>query len=597
MKYHVLTLFPDMIENALHTSITGRAVDKGLLSLNAVNIRDFAEEKRKGRIDDYPYGGGAGMVMQAEPVYQAYLSVINQSRAEDGQPADAETGAEAEKIIMPDAETPVSGAETASASTCSAEDAEAETEESAMPGNKKIRVLYMSPQGRRFDQNMARELAGEKELVFLCGHYEGIDERVLSEIVTDEVSIGDYVLTGGELAALVIMDTVARLIPGVLNNDDSATDESFQGDGLLEYPQYSRPEIWRGREVPPILLSGNHGAVDRWRRERSLERTAQRRPDLCSGAVLDKKDRKFILEKGLEEFYPEAKKPWKKKTASRKGSLTDAQEQTSPETQTVPQAQTVPESQTIPQAQAAPESQTVPHVQTVPESQTVPQAQTVQTHRKDPAMIRNIIFDVGYVLFEYRWKEYFMEFGYDRAGAVLLGEKIFGEHNGERYWEKYDFGLVSDEEAREHYLTTYPEDRESIAWYFDNQTEWCVETEDLVPLIPLLKNKGYRIYLLTNYPTTMLNNHLEAASFWKNGLVDGKVVSGEEKMGKPDPAFFRILLDRYGLTAEECLFLDDRKDNTDAAKALGFTVCTLDSPEARREAVQHLKELPELSGS
>ena len=143
----------------------------------------------------------------------------------------------------------------------------------------------------------------EKDLIFLCGHYEGIDQRVLDEIVTDEVSIGDYVLTGGELPALVMMDTIARLVPGVLSNEDSAQTESFMGDGLLEYPQYSRPEEWHGKSVPPILLSGNHGAVDRWRREQSLLRTAVKRPDLCREAVLNKKDRKFIRENGLEELY------------------------------------------------------------------------------------------------------------------------------------------------------------------------------------------------------------------------------------------------------------------------------------------------------
>ena len=165
------------------------------------------------------------------------------------------------------------------------------------------RVLYMSPQGRRFDQAYAQSLAGESDLIFLCGHYEGIDQRVVDEIVTDEVSVGDYVLTGGELPALVCMDTIARLVPGVLSNDASAQTESFMGDGLLEYPQYSRPEEWHGKKVPGILLSGDHGAVDRWRREQSLVRTAERRPDLCHRAVLDKKDRRFVRENGLEAHY------------------------------------------------------------------------------------------------------------------------------------------------------------------------------------------------------------------------------------------------------------------------------------------------------
>ena len=237
MNYYVLTLFPDMIKDGFQTSITGRAADKGLLSLETVNIRDFSVNKHN-RVDDYPYGGGAGMDMQAEPVYLACQSVISKL---SGTP----------------------------------------------------RVLYMSPQGRVFDQQMAKEFASEKELIFLCGHYEGIDERVLEEIVTDEVSIGDYVLTGGELPALVIMDAVSRLLDGVLHNDASAEFDSFH-DNLLEYPQYSRPEQWRGKQVPPILLSGHHANVERWRREQSLLRTKERRPDLLNRASLTKEDKKFL---------------------------------------------------------------------------------------------------------------------------------------------------------------------------------------------------------------------------------------------------------------------------------------------------------------
>ena len=270
MNYHVLTLFPEMIEAAFHTSITGRAAEKGLLSLDAVNIRDYAEEKRKGRIDDYSYGGGAGMIMQAEPVWRAcqdVLEIIRQRRQSDG---DAQTF---------------------------------ENVGNEVTAEKKIRVIYMSPAGKTFDQRLAAELAGEEDLIFLCGHYEGIDQRVLDEIVTDEISIGDYVLTGGELPALVCMDAIARLVEGVLSNEDSARTESFMGDGLLEYPQYSRPEVWHDKAVPPILLSGDHGAVDRWRREQSLIRTAQRRADLCERAVLDRKDIKFITAEGLEEYY------------------------------------------------------------------------------------------------------------------------------------------------------------------------------------------------------------------------------------------------------------------------------------------------------
>ena len=237
MRFYVLTLFPDMIRDGFQTSITGRAVEKGILSLETVNIRDFSVNKHQ-RVDDYPYGGGAGMVMQAEPVYLAYESV-------------------AKKLT------------------------------------KKPRVLYMSPQGKVFHQRMAEELAREEEQVFLCGHYEGIDERVLEEIVTDEVSIGDYVLTGGELPALVMMDAISRLLEGVLHNEESAEFDSFS-DNLLEYPQYSRPQNWRGKEVPEILLSGHHLNVEKWRREQSLLRTRKRRPDLLETANLTKEDKKFL---------------------------------------------------------------------------------------------------------------------------------------------------------------------------------------------------------------------------------------------------------------------------------------------------------------
>jgi len=223
MNFHVLTLFPEMIEQGLGTSITGRAMNKGLVSLHAVNIRDYAANKHK-KVDDYTYGGGAGMLMQAQPVYDACMAV----------------------------------------------------QESL---EKPARVVYMTPQGSIFNQEKAKELALEEDLIILCGHYEGIDERVLEEIVTDEISIGDYVLTGGELPAMVVIDTISRLIPGVLGNGVSADTDSFM-NGLLEYPQYSRPEIWRDKAVPPILLSGDHAKVDRWRKQQSLLRTKQRRPDL-----------------------------------------------------------------------------------------------------------------------------------------------------------------------------------------------------------------------------------------------------------------------------------------------------------------------------
>ena len=226
MNYHVLTLFPEMMEAGFKTSITGRAVEQGILTLNTVNIRDYTQSKHK-KVDDYPYGGGAGMVMQAQPVYDAYLSVVDAMET----------------------------------------------------SGKKPRVIYLTPQGSVFKQSMAEEFAKEEDLIFLCGHYEGIDERVLEEIVTDYVSIGDYVLTGGELPAMVMVDAISRMVPGVLTNSISGTTESFEGN-LLEYPQYSRPEEWMGKRVPPVLLSGNHQKVEEWRREQALIRTKERRPDL-----------------------------------------------------------------------------------------------------------------------------------------------------------------------------------------------------------------------------------------------------------------------------------------------------------------------------
>lgn len=219
--------------DGLNTSIIGRAIEAGLLEINAVNIRDYSTNKHM-KVDDYPYGGGAGLVMQPEPVYRAYKDL--------------------EKDMK-----------------------------------KKPRVVYLTPQGTTFHQEMAKELAKEEELVFLCGHYEGIDERVLEEIVTDYVSIGDYVLTGGELPAMVMIDSISRLVPGVLHNDDSAGDESFE-NGLLEYPQYTRPPVFLDKEVPEVLLSGHHENIRKWRHEQSVKRTKERRPDFWEA-----------YEKGMEE--------------------------------------------------------------------------------------------------------------------------------------------------------------------------------------------------------------------------------------------------------------------------------------------------------
>ena len=259
MNFYIMTLFPKMVMNGLNTSIIGRAIHKGLLSIEAINIRDYAFNKHNS-VDDYPYGGGAGMLMQAEPVYQCYQAL-------------------SEKIIAGKAEE----------ATCAEQGVDSET-----PVTKKPRVIYLSPQGRTFNQTMAEEFAKEEDLVFLCGHYEGIDERVLEEIVTDYVSIGDYVLTGGELPAMIMVDCISRLVPGVLHNDVSAEFESFQ-DNLLEYPQYSRPEVWHDKRVPEILLSGHHANIEKWRREQSVIRTAKNRPDLLEKAELTEKEKELIV--------------------------------------------------------------------------------------------------------------------------------------------------------------------------------------------------------------------------------------------------------------------------------------------------------------
>ena len=237
MNFYVLTLFPEMIQEAVMTSITGRAITDEKISVKAINIRDYADNDY-GQIDDYPYGGGAGMVMQAPPIYDAYQDIVKEL-------------------------------------------------------GYKPRVIYMTPQGKTYEQSDAKSFAEEKDIVILCGHYEGVDERVLEEIVTDNISIGDYVLTGGELPALVVIDSITRLVPGVLNNDDSAVIESFE-DGLLEHPQYTRPAEFNGKEVPEILLSGNHAKIDEYRRQESLKRTYERRPDMLESADLSEKDREFI---------------------------------------------------------------------------------------------------------------------------------------------------------------------------------------------------------------------------------------------------------------------------------------------------------------
>ncbi len=237
MRFDCLTLFPEMIKNVLEESITGRAVKNNIIDINYINIRDFADNKHNS-VDDEPYGGGGGMIMQPGPIYRAYQSIVGEL-------------------------------------------------------TYKPKVIYMSPQGKVFNQKLALELSKEDHLVFLCGHYEGVDERIIEEIVDYEISIGDYVLTGGEIPAMVVIDSVSRLVPGVLSSSDSYTNESHFS-GLLEYPQYTRPLDFMGRRVPDVLISGHHANIEQWRREKSLERTLKKRPDMIEKAELSKEDIKML---------------------------------------------------------------------------------------------------------------------------------------------------------------------------------------------------------------------------------------------------------------------------------------------------------------
>lgn len=239
MKFDILTLFPEIIDAVLKESIIGRAQEKGILEINSIDIREFSQNKHK-KADDYPYGGGGGMIMTVQPIYDAYLSITKDL-------------------------------------------------------DYKPKVIYLSPQGRVLSQEVVKELSQEKHLVLLCGHYEGIDERIIEEIVDEEVSIGDYVLTGGELPAMVLIDSVSRLIPGVLSNEESYSDESHY-NGLLEYPQYTRPVEFNGRKVPDILLSGHHANITRWRRKEAIKRTYLKRPDLFDKFEPNEEDKKLIKE-------------------------------------------------------------------------------------------------------------------------------------------------------------------------------------------------------------------------------------------------------------------------------------------------------------
>lgn len=235
MKFSVLTLFPEMFDAVTGASITGRAIKKGIITTEYINIRDFSHDRHR-RVDDYPYGAGGGMVMQPQPVYDAYKYASR---------------------------------------------------------GKLPHVIYLSPQGKLFNQEKAKELSELDEIVLLCGHYEGVDERVLEEIVDEELSVGDYVLTGGELAAMVVIDAVSRMIPGVLDSGETMEAESFY-DGLLEYPQYTRPPEFMGRTVPEVLLSGHHANIERWRREQSLIRTKLKRPELLKKALLTEEEREML---------------------------------------------------------------------------------------------------------------------------------------------------------------------------------------------------------------------------------------------------------------------------------------------------------------
>lgn len=238
MRIRILTIFPELIEPVIHSSIIGRAIQNGILDIQPVDIRPYSELKHK-NTDDYPFGGGAGMVMLPQPICDAVDALARQG---------------------------FSG-----------------------------RRIYMSPRGRTFTQRIAEELAQETDMTILCGHYEGVDQRALDICGFEELSVGDYVLTGGELAALTVMDAVARLVPGVLGSEASPVDESFSS-GLLEYPQYTRPRVYRGHEVPAVLLSGNHVSINRWRRDRALEITYAQRPEMLKNIAMDKNDRKFMQE-------------------------------------------------------------------------------------------------------------------------------------------------------------------------------------------------------------------------------------------------------------------------------------------------------------
>lgn len=291
MVFHILTLFPEMIDVVCRTSIIGRAVSSGVIQIKTYQIRDFSADEKHHKVDDYTYGGGAGMLMQAQPVYDCYqyvLSCISKNRDNNNEITSTKIQTYSDEIPRTKGSADANETRLSKNSddideiTCTKN--RIITDEMTDSNHHGLRTVYVTPQGRPFTQEMARTYAQCDDLVILCGHYEGVDERVLEEIGAERVSIGDYVLTGGELPAMVIADAVARLVPGVLSNEESAQTESFD-DGLLEYPQYTRPEVWRERRVPEILLSGDHAKVDAWRHEQALSRTREMRPDLYEAYI------------------------------------------------------------------------------------------------------------------------------------------------------------------------------------------------------------------------------------------------------------------------------------------------------------------------
>ncbi|OWA33881.1 tRNA (guanosine(37)-N1)-methyltransferase TrmD [Saccharibacillus sp. O16] len=273
MRIDVLTLFPEMFEGVFNASILGKARDKGIVELSAINFRQYSTNKH-GQVDDTPYGGGGGMVLKPEPIFDAVEDLLR--KREEGLAVAEEAAAHSQQDL-------------------SSVDREAEVSAAHPASTSRPRIVLLCPQGETFTQKKAEEFSREDHLIFICGHYEGYDERIRTGLVTDEISIGDYVLTGGELPAMVMIDSTVRLLPGVLGNENSAVTDSFS-TGLLEYPHYTRPTEYRGMKVPDILLSGHHANIESWRRRESLRRTLERRPDLLERMELTKQESKWVEE-------------------------------------------------------------------------------------------------------------------------------------------------------------------------------------------------------------------------------------------------------------------------------------------------------------